>query len=51
MQLNTKITKVTFEMLDENYKIIKKFAIDRNTTVKELIIKALTEYISRNMGN
>jgi len=50
MESEKNITRLTVEMTTNNYKILKKFAIDRNTTLKRLIHQAIGEYIEKNTG-
>jgi hypothetical protein len=35
-------------MKTEDYKVIKKMAVDKNITLKKLVITALAEYALRN---
>lgn len=51
MDIKLEKKRLTVEMPLDNYKILKKFAVDRNTTLRQMIMQALREYISRNMGN
>ena len=48
MENKPKIKRATIHMLEDNYVILKKMAIDQRTTLKKLIITALAEYVSRN---
>jgi len=48
MKIKTDETRLTVVMPTMNYKILKKLAVDRNTTLRALIIKAIAEYVVRN---
>ncbi len=40
--------KLIVQMLKRDYKIIKKLAVDKDITLKRLVIDALSEYVNRN---
>ena len=48
MENKIELTSLTIQMKIEDYKIIKKMAVDQNITLKKLVIKALAEYAARN---
>ena len=47
IQMKDKIARMTLELDKELMKVVKHMAVDKDTTVKAIIVQALASYIAK----